>query len=164
LTRLPDDGAEKLTVSAFAAVTAAGAAGAEGLTPQDTAHLRGTHGLTAQSAIIAELTPNERNALHSATDEPKSIPDSRGRQVRRYLSLVYGRACERWAEGHPGQQCSPAPEANAQPGKKIADRICAECHLFGTATGHRSIRWPASASGTRTRSSTRCATARTWCP
>jgi hypothetical protein len=115
------------------ALVGVAAAFADGLTPSDDQYLQKTLGLTAQSAPIAELTPNERNALHSAIDDLKTYPEGRDRQVRRYLSLVYPRECGRWAEAHPGQwQCSPATDATAQPGKEISDRICAECHLFGT--------------------------------
>jgi len=105
---------------------------AQGLTAADYQYLQSAHGLTAQSAVIAELTPNEQAALHSAIDDLKTYPEGRDRQVRRYLSLVYGRECERWAASHPGQTCSPAPDPSVQPGKAISDRICAECHLFGT--------------------------------
>ena len=77
----------------LAALAAASPSCAEGLTPTDHEYLRATYGLTAQSPVIAELTPNEQNALHSAIDDLKAYPDSRDRQVRRYLSLVYGREC-----------------------------------------------------------------------
>ena len=119
-------------VVALAALAIARAAAAEGLTPEDYKYLQATHGLTPQSAVIAELTPNEQQALHSAIDELKTYPEGRDRQVRRYLSLVYGRECKRWAEAHPGQTCSPAPDAAVEPGKAISDKICASCHLFGT--------------------------------
>jgi hypothetical protein len=117
-----------------AALLASAAVAAQGLTPDDHKYLQATFGLGTQSPVIAELTANEREALHSAIDDLKAIPDSRDRQVRRYLSLVYARECKRWAAGHPGQQCSPAADPAARPGKEISDRICAECHLFGTAT------------------------------
>jgi hypothetical protein len=117
---------------ALATLTAAGAARADGLTPDDVKYLQTAHGLTAQSAVIAELSANERQALHSAIDDLKTYPEGRDRQVRRYLTLVYGRECQRWAEKHPEQTCSPADAPAIQPGKDISDRICASCHLFGT--------------------------------
>ena len=117
----------------FALISAAPAF-ADGLAPSDYQYLQKTFDLTAQSASIAELTPNEQQALHSAIDDLKTYPEGRDRQVRRYLSLVYPRECKRWAEAHPGQQCSPAADPAAQPGKEISDRLCAECHLFGTVT------------------------------
>jgi len=117
---------------ALATLTVAGVAFAQGLTPDDFKYLQGTHGLTPQSPVIAELTPNEQQSLHSAIDELKTYPEGRDRQVRRYLSLVYGRECKRWVLGHAGQNCSPAADPAVEPGKEISDRICASCHLFGT--------------------------------
>jgi len=118
--------------AAIAALTIAGGACAQGLTQDDYKYLQATQGLTLQSAVIAELTPNEQQALHSAIDDLKTYPEGQNRQVRRYLSLVYGRECKRWAEAHPGQNCSPAADAAIEPGKEISDKICASCHLFGT--------------------------------
>lgn len=108
------------------------AAAADPLTAQDLAYLHSSYGLTPKSAVIAELTPNEQAALHSAIDDLKRFPDRRDRQVRGYLSWVYETECGRWARHHAGEPCSPAADANVQPGKAISDRICAECHLFGT--------------------------------
>jgi hypothetical protein len=109
-----------------------GAALADGLTPEDYQYLQAQLGLTAQSAVIAELTANEQNALHSAINDLKLYPERRELQTRRYLELVYGRECKRWAEAHPGQHCSPAADPAQQPGKEISDQICASCHLFGS--------------------------------
>ena len=117
---------------ALATLIAASAAFADGLTPEDYKYLQATLGLTPQSAAIAELTPNEQQALHSAIDELKTYPEGRDRQVRRYLALVYPRECKRWAEAHPGETCSPAADPTIQPGKAISDKLCASCHLFGT--------------------------------
>ena len=108
------------------------AALAQGLTDDDSKYLQSTLGLGAQSAVITELTPNEQNALHSAINDLKLYPEHRELQVRRYLALVYPRECKRWAEAHPGQNCSPAADPTVEPGKEISDRICATCHLFGT--------------------------------
>jgi hypothetical protein len=117
---------------AIATLTAAGGGFAQGLSPDDFKYLQSAQGLTPRSPAIAELTPNEQQSLHSAIDDLKTYPEGRDRQVRRYLSLVYGRECKRWAEGHPGQNCSPAADPAIQPGKDISDKICASCHLFGT--------------------------------
>ena len=122
----------KLAVAAAILLCGLSPALAQGLTASDIDYLQKTHGLTGQSSIIAELSPNEQNALHSAIDDLKTYPEGRDRQVRRYLALVYPRECKRWAEKHPGQECSPAADPAAQPGKEISDRICASCHLFGT--------------------------------
>ena len=111
-----------------------GAAAAQSLTADDFKYLRSVHGLTPQSAVIAELSPNEQQSLHSAIDDLKTYPEGRDRQVRRYLWLVYARECKRWAIGHAGQNCSPTADPAVQPGKEISDRICASCHLFGTDT------------------------------
>jgi hypothetical protein len=125
----------KFAVAAtFATLTVAGTAFAQGLTPDDYKYLQATQGLAPQTAAIAELTPNEQNALHSAIDDLKTYPEGQARQVRRYLSLVYGRECKRWGEAHSGQNCSPAADPAVEPGKQISDRICASCHLFGTET------------------------------
>ncbi|HXP05134.1 MAG TPA: cytochrome c [Stellaceae bacterium] len=107
------------------------AALADGLTDDDYKYLESTLGLTAQSPAIVELTTNEQQALHSAIDDLTRYPESRDRQVQRYLALVYPRECKRWAEAHPGQNCSPAADPAIEPGKEISDRICASCHLFG---------------------------------
>jgi hypothetical protein len=122
----------KFAFAVAALMLAAGPAVADGLTAEDYKYLLDTNGLTPQSAVIAELTPNEQNALHSAIFDLKSYPEGQDRQVRRYLSLAYGRECKRWAEKHPGENCSPAADPSIQPGKAISDRICADCHLFGT--------------------------------
>jgi hypothetical protein len=124
------------SAAALAAVLllASGAARADGLTAGDVKYLQTTLGLTPQSPVIAELTPNEQQSLHSAIDDLKTYPAGQARQVRRYLTLVYGRECKRWAEAHPGQTCSPAADPTIQPGKEISDKYCAECHLFGTET------------------------------
>lgn len=124
----------KIVVAAALLLAAAGVARADGLTAADLDYLQKTHGLTAQSPVIAELSANEQNALHSAIDDLKTYPEGRDRQVRRYLTLVYPRECKRWAEKHPGQECSPAANPAVQTGKEISDRICASCHLFGTET------------------------------
>ena len=117
---------------AIAMLVATGAALADGLTPDDLKYLQGLLGLAPKSAVLAELTPNEQNALHSAIDDLKTYPEGRDRQVRSYLWVVYARECKRWAASHPGQDCSPAPFAAVRPGKEISDKICASCHLFGT--------------------------------
>ena len=41
---------------------ASGVAKADGLTADDYKYLQSAHGLTQQSAVIAELTPNEQQA------------------------------------------------------------------------------------------------------
>jgi hypothetical protein len=118
----------------LALILAAKSALAQGLSEQDLSYLKSRFGLTPGSGVIAELTANEQNALHSAIDDLKTYPEARDRQVRSYLHLVYGRECKRWAREHPGEPCSPAPDPAARPGKALSDRICADCHLFGSAT------------------------------
>jgi hypothetical protein len=107
---------------------------AAGLTDDDLAYLKREFGLDRSSAVIAQLTPNQQNALHSAIDDLKNFPDSRDRQVRSYLWLVYQRQCKHWRETHADEDCPPAPTPEARPGKAISDHICASCHLFGTDT------------------------------
>jgi len=121
-------------VAAAVAVAFSAIAYAEGLTAEDFAYLQKTYGVTSQSGAIAELTPNEQRALHSAIDDIKSYPEARDREVQRYLWLVYGRECKHWAEAHADHECSPVANSELEPGKEISDRICAECHLFGTDT------------------------------
>jgi hypothetical protein len=122
----------KFLVAAAFLLAGSSLANAEGLTADDFAYLQKMLGLTAQSSVIAELTPNEQQALHSAIADLTHYPESRDRQVKRYLELVYPRECKRWAAAHPGQSCSPAADAAIEPGKEISDRICASCHLFGS--------------------------------
>ena len=117
---------------ALATLTLARVAFADGLTQDDYRYLQKLLGLAPQSAVLTELSPNEQQSLHSAIDELKTYPEGQARQVKRYLALVYGRECKRWAIGHPGQNCSPASDPAVQPGKQISDKICASCHLFGT--------------------------------
>jgi hypothetical protein len=123
-----------VAAAAIAALALTRTASAEGLIADDLKYLQATLGITPQSAVITELTPNEQQALHSAIDDLKTYPEGQARQVKRYLTLVYARECKRWAIGHPGQDCSPAADPAIQPGKGISDRICASCHLFGTET------------------------------
>ena len=117
---------------ALAMLTLARAACADALTQDDLQYLQKLLGLTPQSAVLTELTPNEQQSLHSAIDELKTYPEGQARQVKRYLALVYPRECKRWAIGHPGQNCSPASDSAVEPGKEISDKLCASCHLFGT--------------------------------
>ena len=117
---------------ALATLTVARVAFADALTQDDYQYLQKLLGLTSQSAVLTELSPNEQQSLHSAIDELKTYAEGQARQVKRYLALVYGRECKRWAIGHPGQNCSPASDPAIQPGKQISDKICASCHLFGT--------------------------------
>ena len=112
----------------------AGAAGAQTLTAEDFQYLQAKYGIIRTSPVITELTPNETGALHSAIDDLKTYPAGRDRAVQSYLALSYGRECKRWAREHPGEPCSPSPDAAAAPGKQISDKYCAECHLFGTPT------------------------------
>jgi hypothetical protein len=119
-------------IVAFAILLAGSTAAlADGLTADDYTYLKTLLGLDAQSAVIAELTPNEQNALHSAINDLTRYPESRDRQVKRYLELVYPRECKRWAAAHPGQNCSPAADPAIGPGKELSDKVCATCHLFG---------------------------------
>jgi len=130
----------KFLLAVALSIAASSAAFAQGLTDDDYTYLQKMLGLTAQSAVIAELTPNEQQALHSAIADLTHYPESRDRQVKRYLELVYPRECKRWAQAHPGQKCSPAADPAIEPGKEISDRICATCHLFGsTASTYRSM-------------------------
>jgi hypothetical protein len=117
---------------ALIALCGSSAASAQSLTDEDFRYLQTNYGITRSSAVIAELTPNEAQALHSAIDDLKSYPDGRNRAVQSYLALVYGRECKRWARDHPGEPCSPPADAGLAPGKAISDHVCAECHLFGT--------------------------------
>ncbi|HXC30438.1 MAG TPA: cytochrome c [Stellaceae bacterium] len=117
---------------ALAMLTLTRAACADGLTQDDYQYLQKMLGLTEQSAALTELTPNEQQALHSAINDLSRYPESRDLQVKRYLALVYGRECKRWAAAHPGgTKCSPAADQAIEPGKEISDKICATCHLFG---------------------------------
>jgi Cytochrome C oxidase, cbb3-type, subunit III len=121
----------KFLLAAAAVLGFSSVALADGLTEDDYKYLGTLLGLNAQSAVLVELTPNEQNALHSAINDLSRYPESRDRQVQRYLALVYPRECKRWAEAHPGQNCSPAADPAAESGKESSDRICASCHLFG---------------------------------
>jgi hypothetical protein len=122
----------KIFLAAVALAASSTLALADGLTADDYTYLQATLGLTQQSAALAELTPNESQALSSAINDLKSYPERRDRQVQRYLALVYPRECKRWAAAHPGQNCSPAADPGIEPGKEISDKICATCHLFGS--------------------------------
>lgn len=120
----------------FAAAAAALllAAGGSALTAEDFGYLKAKFGITPNSAVITELTPNEIAALHSAIDDVKSYPAGQYRAVQSYLTLVYSRECKRWNREDPSLPCSPAPDPAATPGKAISDNYCASCHLFGTDT------------------------------
>jgi hypothetical protein len=119
------------TILAALALSAT-AASAQSLTAEDFQYLQGKYGITQNSAVVIELTPNEVRALHSSIDDLKSYPAGRDRSVQSYLILSYGRECKRWAREHVGEPCSPSPDPAAAPGKKISDQYCASCHLFGS--------------------------------
>lgn len=111
-----------------------GTTSAQSLSAEDLQYLQARYGMTKDSAVLTELTPNEVQSLHSAIDDLKSYPAGRDRSVQSYLALAYGRECKRWAREHQDQPCSPPPDPAVAPGKAISDKHCATCHLFGTPT------------------------------
>jgi len=112
----------------------AGAATAASLTDNDLHYLSTQYGMTESADIIRGLSDAEQAKLHALIIDPiaKQNPKTRDHNVADYLFEVHMRQCSEWALTHGGPECPPTADANAEPGKEIADRQCNACHLFGT--------------------------------
>ncbi len=102
-----------------------------GLTSDDYRYLSSTYGLTEQSDFLQSLTPSERTNLHDAISGMPT-KNQQSDAVRDKLYAVYARECQSWAAAHGVGGCGPAKNAAAEPGKELADRVCNDCHRFGT--------------------------------
>lgn len=114
----------------FCASTALAMAAA--LTRDDDRYLQATYGIKPGNEVVADMTPAERAQLHDLIHGLRRDPTRREIAVQHFLFDAYRRECDAWARDHQGEECRPAQDAAAAPGKEIADRICNLCHLFGS--------------------------------
>jgi hypothetical protein len=102
------------------------------LTPDDYSYLLSEYGLARGSEVLTTMTPVERTRLHDLIYGLRRDQPRRDDAVRNQLYDAYTRECEAWAQDHSGEDCPPARDRTVEPGKQIADRICNQCHLFGS--------------------------------
>jgi len=118
---------------AFALLLAStGLARAAELTPEDSRYLLSEYGLARDSDVLTSMLPIERTRLHDLIYGLRNDRTRRDDAVRNQLYDAYTRECEAWAQEHSGEDCPPAKDRTVEPGKQIADRICNQCHLFGS--------------------------------
>jgi hypothetical protein len=113
-------------------LASAGIVMAAELTPADYRYLLSECGLAQDSELLASLAPGEKTQLHDVIYGLRREGDRRDEAVRSRLYEAYARLCQAWAQGHTGEDCPPARDETIEPGKQIADRICNQCHLFGS--------------------------------
>lgn len=109
-----------------------GLAMAAELTPADYRYLLSEYGLAHDSDVLTGMTQAERTRLHGLIYDLRNDRTRRDDVVRNRLYDAYARECRAWAQGHNGEDCPPASDRTVEPGKQIADRICNQCHLFGS--------------------------------
>ena len=122
-----------LILAAIMTILAA-AALAAGLAPPDQRYLLDKFGLASDSEVLKDLTADEQTKLHNLINDPllKEYPFTRDDNVADFLFAAHMRECSVWASTHGEPACPPTADAQAEPGKEIADRQCNACHLFGT--------------------------------
>ena len=113
-------------------LTSTGLALAADLTPTDYRYLQSEYGLARGSDVLTSMSPVEQTRLHNLIDRLRNDPARRDDAVRRQLYDAYTQECGAWAIDHGGEDCPPPRDRAVEPGKRIADRICNQCHLFGS--------------------------------
>jgi hypothetical protein len=108
---------------------------ADDLSASDGHYLNETFGLGPRSEIVHNMTSDERATLHQIITNKATTdyPYMRESLVLQNLIALYGQECARWRKTHFSPECPPVEDAQAQPGKDVADRKCNSCHLFGTS-------------------------------
>lgn len=125
-------GRKTLRLAIALLVASTGFAIAAELTPADRHYLQSEYGLAGGSDVLSRMTAGERKRLHDLITGLRSDHARRDDAVRSQLYDAYTRECQAWAQGHGGEDCPPTREKTAEPGKQIADRLCNQCHLFGS--------------------------------
>lgn len=128
----PSRGRNALKLAVFILLASTGLVLAAEPTKDDYRLLQSDYGLARDSDVLAGLNQNERTRLHDLLHGLKRDKAGRDDAVRGLLYEAYARECDAWAQRHPGEACRPASDPAARPGKEIADRLCNECHLFGS--------------------------------
>jgi len=138
-----------------AAMLSIATAFAAGFTDGDFAYLRNHWGLKRGDTVVKNLTDEEKSELHRLINDPvfRNNPQSRENEVGAYLFKI-----ETCADRPASQPCANAPGPGDLPGKRVAYRSCASCHLVGYADVPsffkmaRSGRWSAARIGAALRS------------
>jgi cytochrome c5 len=120
----------RLRLAAAVLVASTGMALAAELTRDDDGYLASTFGLAPQGDVLSGLTPAEQSDFHKVISSMTG--SQRDDAVRDRLYAAHDRECDAWGQAHGLSGCGPAKDPAAQPGKDMADRICNDCHLFGT--------------------------------
>lgn len=107
---------------------------ADQLTDLDVEFLDDRFGVKKADDFANRLTAKDRSKLHDAITARGRAehPLVRNAIVANQLVAIYRRQCAEWARRHSSPACPPASDDRVQAGKEIADRLCNECHLFGT--------------------------------
>jgi len=107
---------------------------ADPLTDSDANFLSDQFGIKRGDDFAKRLTARDRSKLHGAISARGrgEHPLVRNAIIANQLVSIYRHQCAEWARRHSSPVCPPASDARVQRGKEIADRVCNECHLFGT--------------------------------
>jgi len=108
---------------------------AAGLSGTDYQFLKAQYGLERDDAVLAGLSVSEQAELHGLINDEAwaDRPARRNLNVAEFLYRMHERDCGKWSQSHPGQECPPGANASVEPGRKVAERNCNTCHLFGTS-------------------------------
>ena len=120
----------RLAIALLAAST--GLAVAADLTQDDYRLLQSQYGLQRDNDVLARMSAGDRQRLHDLISGLSGAPARRDESVRNYLYESYTRECDAWSRDHGTGTCPPAKDPAIEPGKDVADRLCNECHLFGS--------------------------------
>lgn len=128
----PSRGRTALKLAAAILLASSGLVLAAEPTKDDYRSLQSDYGLARSSDVLAGMSADERARLHDLLHNLRGDTAGRDDAVRSLLYEAHARECDTWARQHPGEPCRPADDAAVRPGQRIADRLCNECHLFGS--------------------------------
>ena len=120
----------RLRLASVVLLASTGIAVAAGLSPDDYRYLSSKFGVAQQGDVLSGLTAAEQSDLHRVISSMKNSQEDDA--VRDRLYAAHARECDAWGQAHGISGCGPAKDPAAEPGKEVADRICNDCHLFGT--------------------------------